>query len=136
MSKVALVTGATGMDGSLLSKYLLDKDYYVYAMVRRTSSPTTWRWSELGLLNYPKFHVVSGDITDQASIDRIIGEYLPDEVYNLAAQSFVGSSWNLAESTIDTTGLGAVRVFEAVRNHHPKAKVYQSSSSEMFGGVN
>ena len=134
--KTAFLTGTTGQDGSLLSKLLLDKGYKVIGMMRRTSSPTTWRLKELGILDNPNFFAVSGDLTDQSSIDKIIVEYQPDEIYNLGAQSFVGASWSLAESTLNTTGLGAVRIFEVARKFVPQAKIYQASSSEMFGGAN
>jgi len=138
MNKVALITGCTGQDGALLSKFLLEKDYKVIGMARRTSSPTDWRLKELNIINHPNFIVVSGDLTDQASLDRIISAHCPSEIYNLAAQSFVGLSWDLAESTIDITGLGAVRLFESVRknkNSWFSPKIYQASSSEMFGGA-
>ena len=134
MDKNALITGVTGQDGSLLAKYLLDLGYYVIGMERRTSSPTNWRLRELGIINHPRFKVASGDLTDQSSIERIFMATRFDEIYNLAAQSFVGVSWNIAESTIDITGMGAVRIFEAARIHCPEARIYQASSSEMFGG--
>lgn len=134
--KTALITGLTGQDGALLARLLLEKDYRVVGMVRRTSSPTDWRLKELGLLQDPNLVLCSGDLTDQGSIERIVKEYQPNEVYNLAAQSFVGSSWDSPESTCDITGLGALRVFDAVRNSAGSARVYQASSSEMFGGAN
>jgi GDPmannose 4,6-dehydratase len=134
--KTAFITGVNGQDGSLLAQYLLSrKDYKVVGMQRRTSTPTDWRLLEMGLYDNPDFSVCSGDLTDQGSIDRIIQEYKPQEVYNLAAQSFVGASWDLPLATLDITGLGAVRVFEAVRNHCKSARIYQASSSEMFGGA-
>lgn len=141
MAKTALVTGATGQDGALLCRFLLDRGYAVAGLARRTSSPTDWRLRELGILDHSNFVIVSGDLTDQASLDSSIFEnkFFPsgfDEVYNLAAQSFVGASWDLSESTLDITGVGAARLFESVRKHCPKAKVYQASSSEMFGGAN
>lgn len=131
-----VITGTTGMDGSILSKQLLDQGHTIVAVVRRTSSPDRWRWRELGLEDYNNFLVCSGDLTDQSSIDRVIKEYQPAQLYNLAAQSFVGSSWNEPLSTLDITGLGAVRVFEAVRNHSPHTRVVQASSSEQIGGEN
>jgi GDPmannose 4,6-dehydratase len=131
--KIALCTGCTGQDGALLSKFLLDKNYIVVGMSRRTSSPTDWRLKELALYDNPNFHIVSGDLTDQGSIDKIVKNGNFDEIYNLGAQSFVGSSWDCPISTLDINGLGAVRIFEAVKNLSPKTKVYQASSSEMFG---
>ena len=135
MSKIAVVTGVTGQDGALLSNFLLQKDYQVVGVVRRTSSPSVWRLQELGVLNNSNFCMVSGDITDQGSIDRIVSTYKPDELYNLAAQSFVGISWDQPELTMNITGLGAIKVFESVRKHNPSTKIYQASSSEMFGGA-
>jgi GDPmannose 4,6-dehydratase len=133
--KTAVVTGATGQDGALLSKFLLEKDYRVVGMVRRTSSSTDWRLKELGLIDHPNLHLCSGDLQDQGSIERILKDHQPEEVYNLAAQSHVGASWDLAASTFATTAQGAVHVFDAVRNVCPEARVYQASSSEMFGGA-
>jgi len=133
MLKVSLITGASGMDGSILSKQLLDKGHKVIAMLRRTSSPTNWRWQELGINGHRNLQVVFGDLSDQSSIDRIVSEYKPNEIYNLAANSFVGSSWNLAESVLDVTGIGAFRVFEAARKHCKEARIYCASSSEQFG---
>jgi GDPmannose 4,6-dehydratase len=126
--------GCTGQDGSLLSNFLLNKNYKVVGVARRTSSPTDWRLRELNIINHPYFILCSGDLTDQGSLERIFKKYQPDEIYNLAAQSFVGASWDCSLQTCDVTGLGAVRVFDAARNICPKAKIYQASSSEMFGG--
>lgn len=136
--KTAFITGVNGQDGSLLAKFLLDKDYKVIGMQRRTSSPTDWRLKELGLYKNEKFITVSGDMTDQTSLDRIVCEYYPDEIYNLAAQSYVGTSWDNWESTSDITALGPVRLFEVVKRYTigQKPKIYQASSSEMFGGAN
>lgn len=136
MSKVAIVTGVTGQDGALLSNFLLDEGYIVVGVARRVSCPNDWRLKELGVLGNEDFILCSGDLGDQGSIERILREYQPQEVYNLAAQSFVGASWNVPVSTFDATGAGAVRVFDAVRNTVPEARVYQASSSEMFGGAN
>jgi GDPmannose 4,6-dehydratase len=133
--QVALVTGCTGQDGALLSELLLGKDYQVVGVTRRTSGPTDWRLKELKLYSHPNFHVVSGDITDQGSLDRIVQQFEPAEIYNLAAQSFVGASWDQPETTMDITGLGALKVFEAARKFSPDSKIYQASSSEMFGGA-
>lgn len=136
ISKTAVITGVTGQDGALLARNLLEKDYMVVGVVRRTSSPTDWRLRELELLDNPRFVICSGDLMDQGSIERILDSCEPSEVYNLAAQSYVGASWDQATSTFATTGLGAIHVFDAVRNVCPEARVYQASSSEMFGGAN
>ena len=136
MSKTAVITGITGQDGALLSKYLLDKDYTVVGIDRRTSSPTNWRLKELGVTGNPKFSIASGDITDQGSIQNILQSVQPDEIYNLAAQSFVGSSWQIPVHTMDVTGTGALKVFDAAKHVCPEARIYQASSSEMFGGEN
>lgn len=136
MNKIAVVTGCNGQDGALLSQLLLDKGYKVIGVQRRTSSKTDWRLHELGLYDNPNFRVCSGDLTDQGSLDAIVKKYKPEEFYNLAAQSFVGASWDMPIATMDVTAMGAVRVLEAVRHHSPKTKVYQASSSEMFGICN
>lgn len=122
--KRALITGVTGQDGSYLAELLLSKGYEVYGLVRRTSKPMK---VVQGVI------VLHGDMTDQGSLNRAVLESRPDEVYNLAAQSFVGGSWKYPVSTIDITGLGTVRLLEAVRAHAPEARFYQASSSEMFG---
>ena len=120
----ALITGVSGQDGYYLSKLLLDKGYEVFGLVRRISKPAQ-------VLEGVK--VIHGDVTDQGSINRAILEAMPDEVYNLAAQSFVGASWDAPVSTVDITGVGALRVLEALRQFNPRVKYYQASSSEMFG---
>lgn len=132
--KTAFITGVTGQDGALLTKFLLDKDYRVIGLRRRASSPNLWRLTELGVLNNKNFILVYGDLSDYASITGILKQYRPDEVYNLAAQSYVGSSWTTPLSTIDITGVGAVRLFDAVQKCCRDAKIYQASSSEMYGG--
>lgn len=133
--KNALVTGCTGQDGALLSKLLLDKGYNVYGVVRRSSTPNPWRLIELDFVNNKNFFVLYGDLSDLASIEKIMKYTQYDEIYNLAAQSFVGSSWDMPFHTLDVTGSGAVRVFEAAKNNQKKTKIYQASSSEMFGGT-
>lgn len=132
----ALISGITGQDGALLADHLLYLGYEVYGLARRTSTPSDWRLKELKVLDHPGFHMVSGDLTDQGSLDRAMINVNPDEIYNLAAQSFVGASWNQWEVTSNITGLGAVRVYEAARKFCKDAKIYQASSSEMFGGAN
>ncbi len=134
--KTAFLTGITGQDASLLALNLLGRGYKVVGMARRTSSPTDWRLRELKLFDNSRFVLCSGDLVDQGSIERILQTHQPSEVYNLAAQSHVGASWDQAVSTFATTGMGAMHVFDAVRNVCPSARVYQASSSEMFGGAN
>jgi len=127
--KKALITGINGMDGSHLADFLLEKDYIIYGMERRTSSPNRTNSSHLE----GKITFVNGDLTDQNSLLRCLKESDPDEVYNLAAQSFVGESWNTPEQTGDVTGLGALRMLEAIREYGKEMKFYQASTSEMFG---
>ena len=127
--KTALVTGINGMDGSHLADLLLTKNYKVYGVERRSSSKN--RINTLHLEG--KIIFLQGDLTDQNSLLRCLKESNPDEVYNLAAQSFVGESWNTPEHTSEVTGLGVLRILEAIREFNPKIKFYQASSSEMFG---
>ena len=127
--KTALITGINGMDGSHLADLLLTKGYKVYGMERRSSVPN--RTNTKHLEN--KITFLNGDLTDQNSLLRCLKECNPDEVYNLAAQSFVGESWNTPEQTSEVTGLGVLRMLEAIREYNPKIKFYQASSSEMFG---
>jgi len=131
MAKNALITGITGQDGSYLAELLYNKGYNVYGLVRRLSTPNTSRIDHI--IN--NVELLQGDLTDQSSLSEAMRIAQPDEVYNLAAQSFVGTSWNQPVHTGDVTGLGMVRVLEAVRNMVPHARVYQASSSEMFGKV-
>jgi len=127
----ALITGVTGQDGSYLAEFLLAKGYEVYGLVRRSSLEKFDRIQ----LCMDRINLVEGDLTDQSSLDHVIQAAQPDEVYNLAAQSFVPASWSQPVLTADVTGLGVVRVLEAIRKHQPKAKFLQASSSEMFGKV-
>ena len=129
--KKALITGITGQDGAYLSEFLLKKGYEVYAMHRRTSMDVFERVGKI--LN--NIHLVEGDITDTTSLIRILKEINPDEIYNLAAQSFVPASWTQSISTGDINALGVARILEAIRLTNPKIKFYQASSSEMFGKV-
>lgn len=131
MSKKALITGVTGQDGSYLAELLLDKGYEVYGMVRRTS---TVRYERIRHIQ-DKIELVQGDLLDQTSLTRALSEIRPQEVYNLAAQSFVPTSWNQPVFTGDVTGLGATRMLEAIHTVDPSIKFYQASSSEMFGKV-
>ena len=127
--KTALITGINGMDGSHLADLLLSKGYKVFGMERRSSSKN--RTNTLHLENNITF--LQGDLTDQNSLLRCLKESNPTEVYNLAAQSFVGESWNTPEHTSEVTGLGVLRILEAIREFNPDIKFYQASSSEMFG---
>jgi GDPmannose 4,6-dehydratase len=127
----ALITGITGQDGSYLAEFLLDKGYEVYGLVRRSSLEKYDRIAHL----IERLRFVEGDLTDQSSLDSTVQSVRPDEVYNLAAQSFVAASWNQPVLTADVTGVGVLRVLEAIRRHQPQAKFLQASSSEMFGKV-
>jgi GDPmannose 4,6-dehydratase len=129
MSKIALITGINGMDGSHLADFLLKKDYKVYGIERRSSSKNRTNTEHLE----GKVTFLQGDLTDQNSLLRCLKESNPDEVYNLAAQSFVGESWNTPEHTSEVTGLGVLRILEAIREFNPSIRFYQASSSEMFG---
>lgn len=131
MAKKALITGVTGQDGSYLAELLLEKGYRVYGIVRRSSLERFDRIEHI----LDRIEVVQGDLTDQSSLDESVRRIQPDEVYNLAAQSFVPTSWNQPVLTGDVTGLGVTRILEALRKHQPDAKFYQASSSEMFGKV-
>src|SRR6266481_2011187 len=127
----ALITGITGQDGSYLAELLLSKGYEVFGIVRRSSVKKFDRIEAL----VDDIKLVEGDLTDQSSLDSVIHSVEPDEVYNLAAQSFVPVSWNQPVLTGDVTGLGVIRILEAIRRHRPTAKFLQASSSEMFGKV-
>jgi GDPmannose 4,6-dehydratase len=133
--KTALITGITGQDGAYLAKYLLGRGYRVLGSFRRTSSENFWRIEYLGIREDPNFHLVELDLTDQANIIRIISKYEIDELYNLAAQSFVGVSFEKPIMTGLITGLGVTHLLEAIRIVNPKMKFYQASTSEMFGKV-
>ena len=127
--KRALITGINGMDGSHLADLLLNKGYEVYGMERRSSSKNRTNTAHLE----GKITFVSGDLSDQNSLFRVLKESDPDEVYNLGSQSFVGESWNTPEQTSDVTGLGVLRMLEAIREYGKPIKFYQASTSEMFG---
>jgi len=131
----AIVTGITGQDGAYLAELLLDKGYEVYATYRRTSSVNFWRIEELGIEKHPNLHLVEYDLTDQANSIRMVMQIQPDEIYNLAAQSFVGVSFEQPLATAHITGLGCAHLLEAIRIVNPKIKFYQASTSEMFGLV-
>ncbi|MCD6433175.1 MAG: GDP-mannose 4,6-dehydratase [Sulfurimonas sp.] len=133
--KKAIVTGITGQDGAYLVELLLSKDYEVYGTYRRTSSVNFWRLEEVGVLNHKNLHLIEYDLTDQANSIRMVMDIEPDEIYNLAAQSFVGVSFEQPLATAHITGLGCVHLLEAIRIVNPKIKFYQASTSEMFGEV-
>jgi len=130
-AKTALITGITGQDGSYLAEFLLSKGYRVVGMTRRSSSDVLERITSM----LDRIEIVSGDLLDQSSMTSIIAETQPDEVYNLAAQSFVPTSWAQPVLTGEFTALGVTRILEAIRHVNPRTKFYQASSSEMFGKV-
>jgi len=134
-SKVAVVTGITGQDGAYLSELLLSKGYTVFGTYRRTSSVNFWRIEELGIEKHPNLHLVEYDLTDLSSSIRLLQTTQATEVYNLAAQSFVGVSFDQPLTTADITGIGPVNLLEAIRIVNPKIRFYQASTSEMFGKV-
>ncbi|MBU1118693.1 GDP-mannose 4,6-dehydratase [Patescibacteria group bacterium] len=131
MAKRALITGILGQDGPYLAKLLLEKDYKVYGLIRRYTNPNFSNIDYLGITDDIEF--VTGDMTDESSLLNLIKNLRPDEVYNLAAQSFVGVSWEQAKLTTEVNSLGVLYLLDAIRFFHPKAKFYQASTSEMFG---
>ncbi|MFZ5485796.1 MAG: GDP-mannose 4,6-dehydratase [Pseudomonadota bacterium] len=133
--KVALITGITGQDGAYLAQLLLEKGYTVYGAYRRTSSVNFWRIEELGIRNHPNLHLVEYDLTDLGASIALLQKVQPDEIYNLAAQSFVGVSFEQPTTTAQITGIGALHLLEAIRLVNPKIRFYQASTSEMFGKV-
>ena len=135
MSKSALITGITGQDGAYLSKLLLEKGYKVYGTYRRTSSSNFWRIEELGIKDHEKLELIEHDLTDLGDSLRLIDSKQPDEVYNLAAQSFVAVSFEQPYTTAQITGLGPLNLLEAIRITNPDIKFYQASTSELFGKV-
>lgn len=133
--KKAIVTGITGQDGAYLAELLLNKGYAVYGTYRRTASVNFWRMEELGIHKHPNLHLVEYDLTDASNSIRMVADIQPDEIYNLAAQSFVGVSFEQPLATAHITGLGCVHLLEAIRIVNPKIRFYQASTSEMFGEV-
>ena len=133
--KTAIITGITGQDGAYLAELLLDKGYTVYGTYRRTSSVNFWRIEELGVQNHPNLHLVEYDLTDLGTSIALVQKVQPDEIYNLAAQSFVGVSFDQPTTTAQITGIGAVNLLEAIRLINRKIRFYQASTSEMFGKV-
>jgi len=135
MGNVAVVTGITGQDGAYLAELLLGKGYTVYGTYRRTSSVNFWRIEELGLDKNSNLHLVEYDLTDMSSAIRLLQTSQATEVYNLAAQSFVGVSFDQPVATAEITGIGPLNLLEAIRIVNPKIRFYQASTSEMFGKV-
>ena len=133
--KKALITGITGQDGAYLAQLLLDKGYTVYGAYRRTSSENFWRIMDLGIYQHPQLHLVEFDLSDLSSAIRLIAKSEVQEIYNLAAQSFVGVSFEQPLTTSEITGIGALNLLEAIRIVNPKIRFYQASTSEMFGKV-
>jgi GDPmannose 4,6-dehydratase len=131
----AIVTGITGQDGAYLAQLLISKGYTVYGTYRRTSSVNFWRLQELGLDQHPDLHLVEYDLTDLSTSIRLLERTEATEVYNLAAQSFVGVSFDQPMTTSEITGMGVVNLLEAIRIVNPKIRFYQASTSEMFGKV-
>lgn len=130
-NKVALITGITGMDGSHLAELLLEKGYEVHGVIRRTSTFNTGRIDHI----FNKINLHYGDVTDPLVISNLVSQIQPDEVYNLAAQSHVKVSFEIPYYTAQVDGLGTLAILEAVKNHCPKAKIYQASTSELYGGM-
>ncbi len=135
MSKTAFITGLTGQDGAYLAKLLLSMGYKVVGSFRRTSSVNFWRLEELGIRDQENLHLVEHDLTDLGNTISLINTFQPTEVYNLAAQSFVGVSFQQPSTTAQTTGIGALNLLEAIRLVNPEIRFYQASTSEMFGLV-
>ncbi len=133
--KKAIITGITGQDGAYLCSLLLKEGFEVYGTYRRTSSANFWRLQAIGVENHPNLHLVEYDLTDASSSVRMVEKIQPDEIYNLAAQSFVGASFDQPLTTSKITGLGAVNLLEAIRIVNPEVRFYQASTSEMFGHV-
>ena len=134
-SPTAIITGITGQDGAYLAELLLSKGYKVFGTYRRTSSVNFWRIEELGIDKHPNLHLVEYDLTDLSASIRLLQSSGADEVYNLAAQSFVGVSFDQPATTAEITGIGPLNLLEAIRIVNPKTRFYQASTSEMFGKV-
>ena len=131
----AIITGVGGQDGAYLARYLIDLGYEIYGGYRRAVSPNFWRLNELGLLNEPNFHLVEFELTDPFNILSVVTKIRPEEIYNLAAQSFVGVSFKEPFHTANATGIGALNILEAIKTVDKSIKFYQASTSEMFGKV-
>src|SRR5687767_5885637 len=135
IQKTAIITGITGQDGAYLAELLLQKNYIVYGTYRRTSSVNFWRIKELKIDRHPNLHLVEYDLTDLSATMRLLEKTKPHEIYNLAAQSFVGVSFDQPITTAEITGIGVVNLLEAIRIINSKIRFYQASTSEMFGKV-
>jgi len=133
MHKRALITGVTGQDGAYLARFLLDKDYKVFGTYRRLSSPNFWRLQYLDI--FDKVNLIPAELSDSSSLFEAIRISKPDEIYNLAAQSFVGASFEQPINTADVSGIASARILELIRQLNPKIKFYQASTSELYGGV-
>lgn len=134
-AKIALITGITGQDGAYLAQLLLEKDYLVYGAYRHTSAVNFWRINALGIDKHPRLRLVETDLTDMGSLIRLLQQSKATEVYNLAAQSFVGTSFTQPVTTAEITALGPLNLLEAIRIVNPEIRFYQASTSEMFGKV-
>jgi GDPmannose 4,6-dehydratase len=135
MKKTAIITGITGQDGAYLAELLLEKGYIVHGTFRRSSSVNFWRINELGIQDHANLNLVEYDLTDPGATLSLVQRVQPDEIYNLAAQSFVGVSFEQPATTAQITGTGALNLLEAIRLVNRKIKFYQASTSEMFGKV-
>lgn len=135
MAKTAVVTGITGQDGAYLAELLLSKGYIVYGTFRRTSSANFWRISDLGLKDQDNFHLLEFDLTDPGACMRLVQQCEPDELYNLAAQSFVDVSFKQPNTTAQITAIGTLNLLEAIRFIDPSIRFYQASTSELFGAA-
>jgi len=133
--KTSIITGITGQDGAYLAQLLLQKGYKVYGTYRRTSSVNFWRIDELAIQNHPNLYLVEYDLTDLGSSISLVQKVQPNEIYNLAAQSFVGVSFDQPSTTTQITGIGCLNLLEAIRLVNPNIRFYQASTSEMFGKV-
>lgn len=133
MKKTAFITGMTGQDGPYLAKLLIDKGYKVYGLIKRYSNPNLDNMKYLGIDQ--DVDLLVGDITDENSIANIIRSIKPDEIYNLAAQSFVGASWDLNKVTTEVNSIGPLNILNAIKMHSPTSRFYQASTSEMFGNA-
>jgi len=131
MKKTAFVTGMTGQDGPYLAKFLLEKGYHVYGLMKRYSNPNLDNLKFLGILN--DIEMVTGDITDDSNMNHLVKSIKPNEFYNLAAQSFVGASWDLNKLTTEVNAIGPLNILNAIKTHSPDTKFYQASTSEMYG---
>jgi GDPmannose 4,6-dehydratase len=129
--KIAFITGMTGQDGPYLAKFLLEKDYKVYGLCKRYSNPNLENLEYLGIVN--DIDLVTGDITDDGCINHLLKSIKPNEFYNLAAQSFVGTSWDLNKVTTEVNSIGTLNILNAIKNYSATTKFYQASTSEMFG---